>query len=156
MYMLLFFLAASEVLILSQLSQLSGWSNHPSISIIWVVKPNPLIRMHACSVTKSCLTPWTVAHQAPLSWDFPGKNTGAGCHFLLQGIFLTQGSNQHLLHCRRSLPLGHLEAPELPTSMLNTSHSFHPPHQGLMECLHFTKALLSIRVSTSLSSLLII
>ena len=26
-------------------------------------------------------------------WDFPGKNTGVGCHFLLQGIFLTQGSN---------------------------------------------------------------
>ena len=26
-------------------------------------------------------------------WNFPGKNTGAGCHFLLQGIFLTQGSN---------------------------------------------------------------
>ena len=31
-------------------------------------------------------------------WDFPGKNTGVGCHFLLQGIFPTQGSNQHLLH----------------------------------------------------------
>ena len=29
--------------------------------------------------------------------DFPGKNTGVGCHFLLQGIFLTQGSNLHLL-----------------------------------------------------------
>ena len=29
-------------------------------------------------------TPWTVAHQAPLSWDFSGKNTGMGCHFLLQ------------------------------------------------------------------------
>ena len=27
------------------------------------------------------------------SWDFPGKNTGVCCHFLLQGIFLTQGSN---------------------------------------------------------------
>ena len=26
-------------------------------------------------------------------WDVPGKNTGVGCHFLLQGIFLTQGSN---------------------------------------------------------------
>ena len=26
-------------------------------------------------------------------WNFPGKNTGTGCHFLLQGIFLTQGSN---------------------------------------------------------------
>ena len=31
-------------------------------------------------------------------WDSPGKNTGVGCHFLLQGIFLTQGSNLHLLH----------------------------------------------------------
>ena len=26
-------------------------------------------------------------------WDFPGKDTGVGCHFLLQGIFPTQGSN---------------------------------------------------------------
>ena len=30
-------------------------------------------------------------------WDFPGKNTGVGCHFLLQGIFLTQASNLRLL-----------------------------------------------------------
>ena len=30
-------------------------------------------------------------------WDFPGENTGAGCHFLLQGIFPTQGSNPGLL-----------------------------------------------------------
>ena len=30
-------------------------------------------------------------------WDFPGKNTGGGCHFLLQGIFPTQASNPHLL-----------------------------------------------------------
>ena len=27
-----------------------------------------------------------------LPWDFPSRNTGVGCHFLLQGIFLTQGS----------------------------------------------------------------
>ena len=33
-------------------------------------------------------------------WDFPGKNTRVGCHFLLQGIFLTQGFNLCLLHCR--------------------------------------------------------
>ena len=33
-------------------------------------------------------------------WDSPVKNTGVGCHALLQGIFLTQGSNLHLLHCR--------------------------------------------------------
>ena len=30
-------------------------------------------------------------------WSFAGKNTGVGCHFLLQGIFLTQGLNLHLL-----------------------------------------------------------
>ena len=30
-------------------------------------------------------------------WDFPGKNTGVGCHFLLRGNFLTQGSNLRLL-----------------------------------------------------------
>ena len=29
-------------------------------------------------------------------WDFPGKNTGVGCHFLLQGIFSTEGSNLSL------------------------------------------------------------
>ena len=29
-------------------------------------------------------------------WNFPGQNTGAGCHFLLQRIFPTQGQNMHL------------------------------------------------------------
>ena len=38
-------------------------------------------------------TPWTEACQAPPSTDFPGKNTGVGCHFLLQGIFQAQWSN---------------------------------------------------------------
>ena len=33
-------------------------------------------------------------------WDFPGKSTRVGCHFLLQRIFPTQGSNPGLLHCR--------------------------------------------------------
>ena len=33
----------------------------------------------------------------------PSKNTGVGCYFLLQGIFLTQGSNPGLLHCRQTL-----------------------------------------------------
>ena len=36
-------------------------------------------------------------------WDFPGKNTGVGCHFLLQEIFLTQGLNPGLPHCRKML-----------------------------------------------------
>ena len=42
-------------------------------------------------------------------WDSPGTNTGVGCHALLQGIFLTQGSNRSLLHLLHrqvgSLPL---------------------------------------------------
>ena len=49
----------------------------------------------------------TVALQAPsrllFPWDTLGKNTGVGCHALLQGIFLIQGSNPcllQLLHCR--------------------------------------------------------
>ena len=33
-------------------------------------------------------------------WDSPGKNTGVGCHALLQGTFPTLGSNPGLLHCR--------------------------------------------------------
>ena len=36
-------------------------------------------------------------------WDFPGKNTGVGCHPLLQGIFLTQVWNPGLPHCRQAL-----------------------------------------------------
>ena len=36
-------------------------------------------------------------------WDFPGNSTGVDCHFLLQGIFPTQGSNPGLLHHRQML-----------------------------------------------------
>ena len=57
------------------------------------------------------VTPWTVAARLLCPWNSSGKNTGVGCHFLLHGIFLTQGSNLHvlcLLHCRQILyPLSH-------------------------------------------------
>ena len=36
-------------------------------------------------------------------WNSPGKDTGVGCHFSLQGIFPTQGSTPGLLHCRQTL-----------------------------------------------------
>ena len=36
-------------------------------------------------------------------YNSPGKNTGMGCHFLLQGIFPTKEFNLDLLHCRRML-----------------------------------------------------
>ena len=44
-------------------------------------------------------------------WEYLGKNTGVGCHFLLHGIFPTQESNQNLLHCRQILyHLSHLDS----------------------------------------------
>ena len=49
-------------------------------------------------------------------WDSPGKNTGASCHFLLQGVLLTQGLNPpllRLLHWQAdSSPLNCLGRPE--------------------------------------------
>ena len=41
----------------------------------------------------------------PHPWNFPGKSTGVGCHFLLQGIFPTQGLNPGLLHCKQTFLL---------------------------------------------------
>ena len=49
-------------------------------------------------------------------WDSLGRNTGVACHFLLQGIFLTQGLNPHLLHLLHwqvdSFPLHHTGSPK--------------------------------------------
>ena len=54
------------------------------------------------------MTPRAVAHQTPLYMGFPGKNTGVGRHFLLQGIFPIQGPLPHLLHWQADiLPLSH-------------------------------------------------
>ena len=70
--------------------------------------------MH-CLFAKSSncfVTLWTVACQFPLSVGFPRKNTGMGCHFLLQVTFLTQRLNLRLLHQQvDSLPLSHQGSP---------------------------------------------
>ena len=62
---------------------------------------------------QSCLTLCNLMdHRLPCPWDHPDNSTGMSCHFLLQGIFLTQRSNLHLLLlllCQvGSLPLSHL------------------------------------------------
>ena len=54
--------------------------------------------------------PWTVAYQVPPSMEFSRQEYWNGCHFLCQGICLTQGSNLGLLHCRQMLLLS--EPPE--------------------------------------------
>ena len=61
--------------------------------------------MHACYVAlvvSDSLPPRGLEPASLLCpWDSPGRNTGVGCHALLQGIFPTQGSNLWLLCCRR-------------------------------------------------------
>ena len=62
----------------------------PSLTLLWSHGPHPTMLL--------------------CPWDFPGKNIGVGCHLLLQRIFLTQGSNWHLLHWQAdSLSLSHQE-----------------------------------------------
>ena len=63
------------------------------INLLYVVKVKVLVAQ-SC---QTLATPWTIAHQLLCAWDSLGKNTGVGCHALLQGIFLTQGSNLHLM-----------------------------------------------------------
>ena len=70
-------------------------------------------------------------------WDSLGKNTGVGCHALLQGIFPTQGLNTGLPHCRRILYcLSQQGSPSLgppSPSMGFFIHSFADVHLG---CFH--------------------
>ena len=74
--------------------------------------------MRACACLLSQIKLFVACQAPPLwPWDFPGKNTGMNCHFLLQGIFPTQGSNPHLLHCQvGSLPLSHKRKTGTPIS----------------------------------------
>ena len=57
-----------------------------------VTQPCPTLRLHELRPAR-LLSPW----------NSPGKNTDVGCHSLLQDIFLTQGLNPGLLHCRQIL-----------------------------------------------------
>ena len=69
-------------------------------------QPSFELYINCCCLAKSYLTLWPQPVMLLCSWNFPGKNTGVACHFLLQGIFPTQGLNLHLLHWQAdSLPL---------------------------------------------------
>ena len=65
--------------------------------------------VYVLSCSDSFVTLSTAAHQAPLSMGVSSKNTEVGCHALLLGILLTQGSNPSLLHWHiDSLLLSHI------------------------------------------------
>ena len=70
------------------------WKNYScdSLSLSLVPQSCPILWPHGLQPAR-LLCPW----------DSPGKNTGVGCHFILQGTFLTQVLNLGLLHCRQIL-----------------------------------------------------
>ena len=77
-----------------------------------------------CLVAKPCPTSCcNLMDCSPLGSPVHGilqARTGVGCHFLLQGIFLTQGMNAHLLNYQvDSLPLSHQGSPTVYYRILN-------------------------------------
>ena len=63
---------------------------------------------------QSCLTLLRLQTRLLCPWDFPGKNTGEGCHSLLQGIFPTQGWSPCIRPWQTdSVPLSHQGKVEL-------------------------------------------
>ena len=82
---------------------------HPELSnsrALWPIYP--ILILSKVLVAHSCLTLYrpmdcTLPGSSVHGVNSPGKNTGVGSHFLLQGIFLTQESNPGLLHCRQIL-----------------------------------------------------
>ena len=89
-----------------------------------------LYKLSMCMLSHSVVSsplwphgPWPSRLLYP--WNFPGKNTGVGCHFLLCGIFPAQELNMCLLYWRvYPLPLCHLGSPQL--SSVQFTHSVSP------------------------------
>ena len=68
-------------------------------SSVFIRLSSELLLLFGSSVVSDSLRPHGMQPARLLCpWDFPGKSTGVGSHFLLQGIFPTQGWNPHLLH----------------------------------------------------------
>ena len=107
--------------------------------------------MHGCV----CLfaTPRTIACQTPLSVDSPGKNTGVVCHSLLQGIFLTQGSNLCLLHALHYRQILYHWATRETLESLGGLLIIPVPEPGLHDCQRKLRILSSGRLLISWSPL---
>ena len=72
------------------------------------------VEVKSLSRARLFATPWIVCTKLLRPWDFQGKSTRVGCHFLLQGIFPTQGLNPGLSHCRQTLyHLSHQGSPKM-------------------------------------------
>ena len=96
-----YFLTSSE----TEAPNHSKYSRH-TLSLYTYPK---LVYMLSCSVMANSVTPWTVTHQPPLSMGFPRQEYWSKLPLPSPGIFITQGSNSHLL-C-----LLHWQTDSLPT-----------------------------------------
>ena len=65
----------------------------------------PSLRLKSENESRSVVSDSSWPYGLLCPWDSPGKNTGVSCHFLLQGIFSTQGLNPGLPLCRQNLKL---------------------------------------------------
>ena len=86
-------------------------------------------------VFDSSVTPWTVATRLLSPWNFPGKRTGVGSHFLCQDSFLTQGWNSHLLY------LLHWQADSLPEVSLGNPQPWSIKSQDYMLWMKWSQKL---------------
>ena len=107
-----------------------------SVNILLLLKKSVCV---SCSVVSNSLQPHGLQPSRFLRpWDSPSKNTGVGCHFLLHGIFPTQGLNSGLQHCRQILyHLSHQGNPEktlailrMPLTMNYTSMVSHKENES--------------------------
>ena len=71
------------------------------MNVMWVVGLSWKVKVLVIQSCPSLWNPWTVAYWAPLSMWFSRQEYWSGSHSLLQRIFLTQGLNLGLLHCRQ-------------------------------------------------------
>ena len=122
------------------------WISLPSLScLVWCI-----VLVELLSLSNSFATPWTVATLGFICpWDYPGNIIGVGCHFLLQGIFLTEGANLQLLHWEvDSSPLSHqgipvqcTKQPEMGPDIWGGDISLHLDKLDNLETLNPIKAL---------------
>ena len=83
-----------------------------ALSVVLSTGNNLVSVSSCCLVVRVFCDPTDCSPRILCPWNFPGKNTGAGCHFLVQGIFLTQGWNPCVSHWQAdSLPLSHQGSP---------------------------------------------
>ena len=82
---------------------IKGLIQEEDIKIVNIYPPNIKVKVKSLSCVLLFVIPWTVAHQAPLSMGFPRQEYWNGVPFPPPEIFLTEGSNLHLLLGRQLL-----------------------------------------------------